>query len=104
MSDDAKGDQVKQVPGLYRRRVGSLVVTAINDGFLDLPLEAMRKIEPQEASSLLTERFRRPSPRSSVNAFLVQGGGRTVLIDGGAGGQHGPGPGPCAGEPRRRRR
>ncbi len=78
-------DQVEQVPGLYRRRVGNLVVTAVNDGFLDLPLEAMQGIEPRQASALLTGHFRRAPPRSSVNAFLVQGGGRTVLIDTGGG-------------------
>lgn len=80
----------EQAPGIYRRRVGNLVVTAINDGFLDLPLQAMQNIAPADASALLVGRFRRPVPRSSVNTYLVQGNGQTVLIDTGAGASMGP--------------
>ena len=79
-----------QAPGFYRRRFGDVVVTAINDGVLDLPLGAMRGIEPEAASDMLRDAFRAPSPRSSVNAFLVQGNGATVLIDTGAGDSMGP--------------
>ena len=82
--------EIPQASGFYRRRVGDLVVTAINDGMIDLPLGAMRGVEPDGASAMLQEAFRAPSPRSSVNAFLVQGGGSTVLIDTGAGDGMGP--------------
>ena len=82
--------ELPQASGFYRRRVGDLVVTAINDGMIDLPLGAMRGVEPDTASAMLQEAFRAPSPRSSVNAFLVQGGGSTVLIDTGAGDGMGP--------------
>jgi len=85
--------EMKQVPGYYRRRFGDLVVTALNDGVLDLPLGALVGIEEEEASVLLVAAFRAPTPRSSVNCYLVQGGGRTVLIDTGAGGSMGPGVG-----------
>jgi glyoxylase-like metal-dependent hydrolase (beta-lactamase superfamily II) len=80
-----------QAPGFYRRRVGAMVVTAINDGVLDLPLEILNGIAPEQASALLTARFRRPTPRISANAFIVQGGGQTMLIDTGAGAGMGPG-------------
>ncbi len=79
-----------QSPGFYRRRFGDVLVTAINDGVIDLPLGAMQGIEPEAASALLRDAFRAPAPRSSVNAFLVQGGGATVLIDTGAGNSMGP--------------
>ena len=82
--------EITQAPGFYRRRLGDVVVTAINDGMIDLPLGAMQGIEPEAASSLLREAFRAPSPRSSVNAFLVQGNGATILIDTGAGDSMGP--------------
>jgi len=82
--------EMTQSAGYYRRRVGDVVVTAINDGVLDLPLGALRGIEAEAASLLLQEAFRAPSPRSSVNAFLVQGNGATILIDTGAGGSMGP--------------
>ncbi len=82
-----------QVPGLYRRRVGDVVVTAVNDGHLDLPLDVMTNIAPEDASALLVGQFRRPTPRLAINTFVVQGGGRTVLIDTGASGVMGPGGG-----------
>ena len=82
--------ETMQAVGFYRRRVGDVVVTALNDGMLDLPLGALRGIEPEAASALLRDAFRAPSPRSSVNAFLVQGNGATILIDTGAGDSMGP--------------
>ncbi len=82
--------EIAQSSGFYRRRVGDVVVTALNDGAFNLPLGAMLGIEPDAASALLQEAFRPPAPRTSVNAFLVQGNGATVLIDTGAGNAMGP--------------
>lgn len=82
--------ETAQVPGYYRRRIGDMVVTALSDGMIDIPLKLLHGIEPGTASELLTQAFRAPTPRASVNAFLVQGGGRTVLIDTGAGSNMGP--------------
>lgn len=82
--------EMTQAPNYYRRRIGDVVVTAINDGIIDLPLGAMRGIEPEAGSALLREAFRAPTPRSSINCFLVQGNGATVLIDAGAGSAMGP--------------
>ena len=79
-----------QAPGFYRRMVGDAVVTAVSDGYIDLPLDVLQNIAPEEASAILTGRFRRPTPRSSINVFVVQAGGRTVLIDTGAGNGFGP--------------
>lgn len=81
---------MEQVPSIYRRPVGELVVTAIGDGYIDLPLALLGNIGEAEAQRMLTERFHAPSPRSSVNAYAIQGGGRTVLVDTGAGGLYGP--------------
>ncbi len=77
--------EIAQGSGFYRRRIGDVVVTAINDGMLDLPLGAMSGIEAEAASALLQAAFRAPAPRPSVNAFLVQGNGATVLVDTGGG-------------------
>jgi hypothetical protein len=32
----------RQVPGVYRRRIGDAMVTVINDGYLDMPFELLR--------------------------------------------------------------
>ena len=82
--------ETAQSSGFHRRRIGDVLVTAINDGAFDLPLGAMRGIEPDAASAMLQEAFRPPVPRTSVNAFLIQGNGVTVLIDTGAGKAMGP--------------
>lgn len=72
-------------PGFHRKVFGDTVVTALSDGYLTLPNEALLGIDPADAVALLQAARPGPAPRSSVNAFLVQSGGRTVLVDAGAG-------------------
>jgi glyoxylase-like metal-dependent hydrolase (beta-lactamase superfamily II) len=79
-----KPDQ-KQVPGLYRRRVGDALVTAVNDGYLDMPFELLRGTPLDDMRALMREAFREGPPRISVNAYVVQTGGRTILVDAGGG-------------------
>jgi hypothetical protein len=33
-----------QIPGVYHRKIGDIVVTAISDGYLDGTLEVMRNV------------------------------------------------------------
>ena len=82
--------EMAQVPGFYRRRFGDVMVTAVNDGVIELPHEVIQRIDGAGVAALQREAFRPPVPRSSVNTFLIQGNGRTVLIDTGAGGSMGP--------------
>ena len=79
-----------QIPAAYRRPVGDLLITALGDGYIELPLDLLRNISDHAAGELLQAGFHSPSPRSSVNAYAIQGGGRTVLIDAGAGSGLGP--------------
>src|SRR5471030_2808909 len=58
----------QQIPGVYNRRVGDIVVTAISDGFLDGSMQVLRNITVDEATSILAASFR-PARRTSVNAF-----------------------------------
>src|SRR6476659_8915111 len=74
----------QQIPGVYHRRVGDIVVTALSDGFLDGSLEVLRNISQDEARQILTDSFR-PSRRTPVNAFLVYSAGRLALIETGSG-------------------
>jgi glyoxylase-like metal-dependent hydrolase (beta-lactamase superfamily II) len=74
----------QQIPGVYHRRVGGIVVTAISDGFLDGTLDVLRNIGQDEARQILTENFR-PARRTAVNAFLVWSAGRLALIETGSG-------------------
>ena len=74
----------QQIPGVYHRRVGDIVVTALSDGFLDGSLDVLRNISQDEARRILTDSFR-PSRRTPVNAFLVYSAGRLALIETGSG-------------------
>jgi glyoxylase-like metal-dependent hydrolase (beta-lactamase superfamily II) len=74
----------QQIPGVYHRRVGDIVVTAISDGFLDGDLEVLRNIRRDEAHQILTDNFR-PARRTAVNAFLVYSAGRLALMETGSG-------------------
>jgi len=73
-----------QIPGVYHRKIGDIVVTTISDGYLDGTLDVMRNVDLDKAKQILTEAFR-PARRTSVNTFLVHSKGRTAIIDTGSG-------------------
>ena len=73
-----------QIPGVYHRRIGDIVVTALSDGYLDGAVEVMQNIAPDDAKRMLTEQFR-PGRRTSVNCYLVYSGGRLALVETGSG-------------------
>jgi glyoxylase-like metal-dependent hydrolase (beta-lactamase superfamily II) len=75
----------KQTPGLYRRRVGDALVTTINDGFLDIPLSIMRGAPRATLESCMSESFQPSEPRLTVNTFMIEIGGRRILVDSGGG-------------------
>jgi len=80
----------RQIPGVYRRRIGDIVVTAISDGYLDASYEFMRNIEPPEIERILREAYRPAPPRISVNAFVIHSGGRVALVETGCADSMGP--------------
>jgi glyoxylase-like metal-dependent hydrolase (beta-lactamase superfamily II) len=74
-----------QVPGVYHRKVGDIVVTAISDGYLDGSMAVIQNIEEAEAAQLLRDAFRPVPRRTAVNTFLIHAGGRLALVDNGCG-------------------
>ncbi len=74
-----------QVSGIYRRKFGDIVVTAISDGYVDASYEMMREIPPADAEAILRSAFRPAPPRISVNCFVIHSAGRVALIDTGFG-------------------
>jgi glyoxylase-like metal-dependent hydrolase (beta-lactamase superfamily II) len=79
-----------QVPGVYRRRIGDILVTAISDGYLDASLAVTRNLPQAEAEKVLAGSFQPLAPRIAVNAFVVETGGRQILIETGSGNTMGP--------------
>src|ERR1700761_1092021 len=73
-----------QIPGVYHRKIGHIVVTALSDGYLDGTVEVMQNIAPADATQLLTDAYR-PGRRTSVNCYLVYSAGRLALIETGSG-------------------
>jgi glyoxylase-like metal-dependent hydrolase (beta-lactamase superfamily II) len=73
-----------QIPGVYHRKIGDIVVTALSDGYLDDTVEVMQNITPPDAEKMLKDRFR-PGRRTSVNCYLVYSAGRLALIETGSG-------------------
>src|SRR5438270_11688445 len=74
----------QQIPGVYHRRIGDIVVTAISDGYLDGTLEVMRNVDLEKAHQVVRGAFR-PARRTSVNAFLIHSKGRMAIVDTGSG-------------------
>jgi len=74
----------QQLPGVYHRRIGDIVVTALSDGYLDGTLEVLQNISGPDAAQMLTDAFR-PGRRTSVNAYLIHSAGRLALIETGSG-------------------
>ena len=74
----------QQVPGVYHRRIGDIVVTAVSDGYLDGTVEVLQNINHDEARRMLAAAFR-PGRRTSVNTFAIHSAGRLTLVDTGSG-------------------
>lgn len=78
-----------QAPALNRRKVGDYVVTYLSDGFLDGSFGYLQGIEASEAEAMLTAAHRPPLAHFSIASYVIQGEGRTVLVDAGTGGFNG---------------
>ena len=79
-----------QIPGVYHRKIGDILVTALSDGYLDGSMEVLRNITPEQSIALLKENFRPVPRRTSVNCFAVHSAGRLALIETGSGNYMGP--------------
>jgi glyoxylase-like metal-dependent hydrolase (beta-lactamase superfamily II) len=73
-----------QIPGVYHRKIGDIIVTALSDGYLDGTVEVMQNITPPDAEKMLKDQFR-PGRRTSVNCYLIYSAGRLALIETGSG-------------------
>lgn len=78
-----------QAPSLNRRKVGDYVVTYLSDGFLDGSFDYLRDISSGDAAGMLAAAHRPPLAHISIASYVLQGHGRTVLVDSGAGGFNG---------------
>jgi glyoxylase-like metal-dependent hydrolase (beta-lactamase superfamily II) len=68
------------------QRVGDFTITAVSDGYLHASFDFLANIDPTEASHMQESAGITDQTAIHINCYLVRGGGRTVLIDAGAGG------------------
>jgi len=81
-----------QVPGYYRASLGDFDVTALYDGFADLPTALLKGARASDIQALLASLFVQSAPavQTAVNAYLIHTGEHLVLIDTGAAQCFGP--------------
>ncbi len=79
-----------QANGAYHLKLGEMVITAVNDGFLTAAFGYMTGIEAAAAERLHVGAHRVLPPLLTINAFLINDGRTLTLVDGGAGGAIGP--------------
>lgn len=75
----------QQVPGVYRRKIGDIEVTAILDGFVPLNTQVFLGADPAELKAILAASGLTEDLPTAVNAFVVNTPTRTYLVDTGAG-------------------
>jgi glyoxylase-like metal-dependent hydrolase (beta-lactamase superfamily II) len=76
----------EQIPGVYHRKIGDIIVTAVSDGFLDGALSVLHNITPEQGQALINENFGpAEGRRTSVNTFLIRSQGRCAIVDTGSG-------------------
>ena len=78
-----------QIAGIYHRRVGDIVMTALSDGFFITEREMTRNLAREELAQALAASFR-DTVIFSVNAFLIRARGRIALLETGSGNYLGP--------------
>jgi glyoxylase-like metal-dependent hydrolase (beta-lactamase superfamily II) len=79
-----------QTPGVYHRRLGDGVITAVNDGMFEGHTGLLTNITGPDAEALLSSTFRPLPPRLTVNTFLLTIGGKRILFDTGCAATFGP--------------
>ena len=68
------------------QQVGDLTITAVSDGYLHASFDFLANIDPADAARMQENAGITDHTSIHINCYLVRSGGRTLLIDAGAGG------------------
>ncbi|AOY95411.1 MBL fold metallo-hydrolase [Cupriavidus sp. USMAA2-4] len=74
------------MPNFPVQQVGDVTITAISDGYLTASLDFLSNIDSSEAARMQGDAGQKEACAVHINCYVVRGAGRTILIDGGAGG------------------
>lgn len=73
-------------PDFPVQQAGDFTITAISDGYLTASLGFLSNIDSSEAGRMQNDAGQQEASAVHINCYVVRGAGRTILIDGGAGG------------------
>ncbi len=71
---------------LPSQQIGDLTITAVSDGYLHTSFDCLANIDPADAARMQENAGITDHTSIHINCYLVGSGGRTILIDAGAGG------------------
>jgi glyoxylase-like metal-dependent hydrolase (beta-lactamase superfamily II) len=74
-----------QAPSYYRFKTGTLEITAVTDGMLELPLALFPAADKPTADGLLAKAHRAEKAQTAVNTYLINTGDKLILVDTGYG-------------------
>lgn len=80
----------RQIPGVYHRRFGEVLLTALSDGYVEMGYHIFHEFSPEDVDLMMARDHRISPPRISVNCFLLRGPAGTALIDCGSQDKFGP--------------
>ncbi|CAM2139064.1 hypothetical protein PT2222_110090 [Paraburkholderia tropica] len=67
-------------------QAGDFTIHAISDGYLNASLDFLSNIDATEASTMQRDAGEQTPTAVHINCYVLRGAGRTILVDGGAGG------------------
>ena len=73
-------------PSFSTHQIGGFLVTALSDGTMSASLDLLSGIEIAEAAAIQHNAQIAEPGNIHINGYLIQGRGRTILVDAGAGG------------------
>lgn len=80
-----------QTPGIYRRRIGAIQVTALLDGYVDLSNAVWQGVAADTIDGALAARgLPAGGVRNGISSFLLDTGNKRIMVDSGAAGLFGP--------------
>ncbi|UQZ87701.1 MBL fold metallo-hydrolase [Deltaproteobacteria bacterium Smac51] len=81
-------------PGFYRQTVGSITVTALYDGFINLSPSLFHGLERQEMEKLINRKFQTLTSEgvpTAVTTYLIDNGSDLIILNAGGAGHSGMG-------------
>ncbi len=87
-----------QHSGIHSIRVGDITVTALNDGQFQASTAIVNGVAEDQAAAAEAAAFRVLPPRITISSYLLEIGGKKVLVDTGCGTAFGPAMGRARGK------